>query len=430
MVAYNGTNTDVYRLLENGSTLELVKTVSNFDAISLETDVYGNIYLSSGTNVIKLDKSNGFTVSELATSFTSVKKIQTDLGGGVFVLDQNKLKYVVENSVVDINVSSPSSSNLIKSFAMDYASDKVYFIYENEEFIAFSDNLPNIALSDLKVIDEFKITGKSAIEDLQTVKAKDGANVYSVTTSDTEFNFNGLTPSGEEYLLVCEIEEVRTHASVKMLAVAGENGIFLIDKTQAIVSTVNYLDSTAKSAFVTTDVNGYYFPIITENGEYALSQTDACVRITKGTEIKPLKTVSFLNNDFYYAEISVNDGKIKGYVPKAFTVEVLAEDFTWNDYRIEKVKQTEFFVDDKLTTQNQLKPTLFDGEKVRVKSIKDGVCLVLVADGNGNFIEGYIAETAIKNEPSIAIRNILIILAVSACVLGTTAYFVIRKKEF
>lgn len=430
VVAYNGTNTDVYRLLENNSTLELIKTVSNFDTTSMETDVYGNIYLSSGTNIIKLDKANGYSISDLATNFTAVKKIQTDLGGGVFVLDGNKLKYLVENSVVDINVSSPSPSNLIKSFAMDYASDKVYFIYENEEFITVSDNLPNIALSDLKINENFKTTDLTASDNLQVVKATDGANVYSVTPNETAFNFNGLINSNDEYMLICEVEEVRTHASVKMLALAGSNGIFLVDKTQALITSLEMSNAKTESAYITTDVNGYYYPIITSNGEYSLNNSDGNVRIKKGEKIKTLKTLSFLNNEFYYAEFAVNDSNVYGYIPKAFTVEVLSEDFTWNDYRIEKVKQTTLYNDDKLTTPNEVKPIIQDGENVRIKSIKDGVCLILVSDGNGNFIEGYILEDSIKNEPSTAIRNILIILAVSACVLGTTAYFVIRKKQF
>ena len=428
VISYNGTNTDVYKLAENGETaLSLIKTVSNFDATSMETDVYGNVYLSSGTNLIKLEKTTGYSVSEIATGLTSVKKIQTDLSDSVFILDENKLKHCTKNSVMDIAITAPS--NLIKSFAMDYASDKVYFIYENEEFITVSDNLPNIALSDLKTNDQFKITDTSANQDLQIVKAVDGANVYSVSPNQSSFDFNGLVPTGDEYLLICEIEEVRTYASVKMLALAGEDGIVLIDKTQAILTPVTQSDAINEKAFVTTDVSGYYFPIITESGEYALSKSDAKVRIEKATEIKPLKVLTFLDNEFYYAEFTHGETKTHGYIPKAFTVEILSEDFTWNNYSIEKVKKTDFYSDEKLSVIQSIRPTLENGETVRVKSIKDDVYNVIVSDGNGGFIEGYIKKDAIKSDPNTAIRNILIILAVAACVCGTTAYFVIRRKQ-
>jgi len=429
VIAYNGTNTDVYSLNESDGSysLNLVKTENGYDATSIAVDVYGNVILSSGTNVIKLDKANGYATSILSDGLTNVRKIQTDLGGGIFVLDGSQLKYLVNDSFIAININAPSQA--IKSFAMDFIDGNVYFIYDNAEYVGLSVNISNIALDDLKVTADYKITDVKASDSLKTVKAKDGANVYSVSVNGESLIFNGLIPSGNKYLHVCELEHVEKHASVKLHALAGADGIVLIDKTQANVSSLETSKSAENKAFVTTDVCGYFLPIITENGEYALTQNTAQVRIKKGTEILPLKTLSFLDNEFYYAEFSVGEVKTFGYVPKAFTVAVLSEDFTWNNYQIERVNATEFFSDSSLKTLHQIKPSLENGEKIRIISTENDVCKILVSDGNGGYLEGYISAKDIKNEPNTAVRNILIILAVSACVCGTTAYFVIKKKE-
>ena len=70
---------------------------------------------------------------------------------------------------------------------------------------------------------------------------------------------------------------------------------------------------------------------------------------------------------------------------------------------------------------------LTDGTSVRVLENNDGVIKVAVKDGD-EWIVGYLKASAIKNEPQRAIRNILIVLAVVACVCGTSTYFILRRK--
>ena len=72
---------------------------------------------------------------------------------------------------------------------------------------------------------------------------------------------------------------------------------------------------------------------------------------------------------------------------------------------------------------------LSNGQTVTVLNIDNDVAYVLVSDGNGGVINGYISVSAIKNDAGTAVRNILIVLSVAACVCGTAVYFVTRKKK-
>ena len=71
---------------------------------------------------------------------------------------------------------------------------------------------------------------------------------------------------------------------------------------------------------------------------------------------------------------------------------------------------------------------LEDGATVKLYQIEDGVALVGVTV-DGEFTLGYIDAKDIKDQPSRALRNALIIVAVAACLSATTAYFVLKKKN-
>ena len=73
--------------------------------------------------------------------------------------------------------------------------------------------------------------------------------------------------------------------------------------------------------------------------------------------------------------------------------------------------------------------TLANDTSVKVVEKNDDYALVLVDTGDGTWLQGYIDASAIKDPAKKAVRNILIILIVSVCVLGTALYFLLRKKK-
>ena len=140
----------------------------------------------------------------------------------------------------------------------------------------------------------------------------------------------------------------------------------------------------------------------------------------------PTAKISFLGIDFYFASVDFSGQNICGYIPVAFTVEVLSEDFAWDKYTIVEIKSTVLYSDFSLETEIQ---ELSDGKQVRLISTENGICKVAVKLEDGTFINGYIKSSAIKDEPNRAIRNILIILAVTASVCGSVSFFLLRRKR-
>ena len=66
---------------------------------------------------------------------------------------------------------------------------------------------------------------------------------------------------------------------------AEKNGVILVNKNE-INEYAPEQKAAPQSAFITTDVNAYYLPIINAKTEYALSSTDK-IRLEKGAKINP-----------------------------------------------------------------------------------------------------------------------------------------------
>ena len=206
----------------------------------------------------------------------------------------------------------------------------------------------------------------------------------------------------------------------------------LVNKTQIEVSEP-IISQAPEKAFVTTDVNAYYFPIINRDTDYALTDNNEVIRLNKSTRITPLCMVTvktehngeIRDTNFYLA--SFNDGLIErtGYIPVSFTVETLKEDYEWHNLSIETIKQTVLYSDSNLTEELQQ----ITAGTVRIIEKTSTYAKVAIKTEDG-FIVGYISLTAIVNAPQLAIRNILLILVVVASICGTTTYFILRKKKY
>lgn len=425
-----GAPSRIFAIDEKERSLSEIFDTNNFEADRITVDVYGNVYLSNTSEVYLYSKKDDYSSQTVANGFTNIKKLATDLGSGLFVLDDSGIGYCYksQNEYLKVTVSLSDNDSDIKSFSMNFDDKTVCLLYNGNECIYTTKNLPNLALSELTVPAEYITTAENAdVEALKIYTATKGANVYSVDKNAGKFDFKDVIPVGEEYAYICSIVQTNKYnASVTLYALAGQNGVVLIDYNGAIDVTEKLnLSEAPTSAFVTTDVNGYFFPIITANGEYSLSAEEKSLRLTKSTEIKPKKALTFLSQEYYFAEFVIDGKTYKGYIPKAFTVEILSEDFKWNEYSIETVHKTTLYSDAELTTEII---DLENGSKIRLLEKNETVATVAVSDGSGGWIKGYISVSSIADEPNRAVRNILIILAVAACVCGTATYFVLRKK--
>lgn len=419
----NGSSSSVYKYDELTKEKAQLKTPTlGNEYQTITVDVFGNVYLSTTNGIYKLNKANGYSRTSIISA-SGIKKLSTDLSGKLFVLTSNGLNYVQNGELV--SVYTPSlTDNLISSFAMDYISEDVYFIYESEELVSKSLGLNNLAISSATVPNDYAITGNeadlSAIK-VYTTKTAD-TNVYSVTSNGKGFDYNGLIKGQSDYLFICD---VKISDDLTMSALAGQAGVVLINKTEIKAQSLTFADAPS-TAYVTTDVNMYYLPLITKNAEFSLSNENSIVRLTKSTAIFPTKTFTYLDREYYFASAEVNGTTYKGYVPVAFTVEVLAENFVWDEYTLEEVTDTTVFSDAELT---QKLFDVHDGQKVHVITNENGICEVSFKSEDGTLLIGYIESSALKSPQNIAIRNVIIIMALAVCAFGTTLFLTLRKSK-
>ena len=421
-------NAMVYRASSLDGEFEFLFSQQTY-ADTFEVDVFGNVYLFSQTTYLKMVKTDSTYSPVNVSALAGVKKLCTDLGGGLFALTNDSVYYLdINNSWQKILIAMSEQNSMLKSFTLSFDKKEVYFVCENSELVLTTSQLPNISIDTLSVSTDFKITDKNA--DIETFKAYspiESANVYSVKVdvANNVFTYNKLISDRQTYAFVCPIKTVDSFGrQFEIWALVGQTDLVLVNPTNLTDVTPEISSTVPENAFVTTGVSAYYYPIITPASDYALSD-GIIIRLEKSQNIKPIKQLTLLSNSYYFAEFTYNGQTHTGYVPINFTVEVLAEDLQWNEYRLEKVNATTVY------SSIQLEDSiaeLEDNSYVRIVKNDNGVCQILFETETG-WVKGFIQASAIKNEPYLAIRNIIIIALVMASVCATTAYFVIRKKS-
>ncbi len=421
LLVSNGSSPSVYKFSESDYSKNKINNLSLFSGFTkISVDVFGNVYLASDSAIYKYTKNSAYSSGKLI-SMSGVKKIANDLAGRLFVLNSDGFGYLESGNF--INVYTPTlTTSAISAFAMDFISDEVYFIYQSEELLSLSTGLTNLAISSVVATPEYKTTGSNSIEmqNLKIYAPKTGANVYSVNPANGKFEFDSLITEQSEYVYICDIT---VSPALTITALAGKQGIVLINK-QEISQRALTTSSAPTTAYITTSVHMYYLPIITKQSEFKLNNGDG-IRLKKSTMINPEKTFTFLGREYYYASVTVNGTTHKGYVPTAFTVEVLDENFSWNEFSLVKIKSGKVFADQNLT---ELLFELKDGQSIKVIDIKDGIAQIAVENSESVSI-GFIDSRLIKNPSSDWIKIVIVIIAVGICILGTGLYLINRKKK-
>ncbi len=404
----------------NELSFSLFAEATNLSASQMEIDVFGNVYLYKSGKIYALNKSTK-TASIISEGTINVRKLQADLGGNLFALDDNNAIHAYVNKAwqTPISFASNITANKINSFALDFDRQEVFMTYSGEELIVKTNALNNVSIDNLKAT-SFVTTSSNALDDLKTYTAEAGANVYSVSKTDTGFKFNNLVDNITDYAFITEIENNGT----KLFALAGQESLILISSSQVKETTPQKQTEVPQTAFITTSVSGYYFPLITENSDYALLDGQT-VRLSKEQAIYPKHKITFLQKDYYFAEFTMGENTYMGYVPVDYTIEILSQDFKWNNYALKKVNATTVYLEKEMT--NSIKELAKDTE-IRLISIENGVAQILFSTENG-YANGYISAKAIQNGAKTAIRNILIILAVVTSACGTATFFLLRKKK-
>ncbi len=384
----------------------------------LSVDVYGNIYLANSNTISKLNKSDDYTELHNLSSLNNVQRLQTDLLGNLFVLTDEKVRCV--------NNGNDYSIDNVKSFALDFVDNNTYIIKENCEIIYSTTEMDNVSINDLTVPNDYTLTNPEgtyiANENLEFFTVQNGVNTYVINVQEDKFAFEKLTDYSGEYVKICAVEYMGTQ---RFLVLANQNDIVLVEVGHAENLLKEKQTDVISTAFIATNVHAYYLPIINVNADFAFTDTDK-IRLSKAVEIKPKHKINFLDCDYYYADFTFNDKTYSAYIPCSYTVDVLNEDFAWDSYNFETLKATSVYADNTMQT---VLTSLADRTQVRLIERGDTISKIAYKLQDGTYAIGYVYTNSIIDNPSIAIRNILIIVAVVACVCGTLTYFLLRKKN-
>ncbi|MEG9429795.1 MAG: hypothetical protein VZQ61_02600 [Christensenellaceae bacterium] len=412
---YLGTNSKIVKIDEKTGEKTDETEFNGVAANLVAADVFGNIYVAYND---KIYKNNGATVFNLTSN---VQKLATDLAGNLFVLASDGKIYKLDETTNTFTVAVEITAKTIKTFGMDFDRKEIYFLLNGDEQIYSTIAAGNVALADVTpLIAEQYNAATANKKELDVYTAKDGANVYSVSAENGTFAFDGLIEKAAEYPLIAKI----TANGLTMCALASENGVVLINEKDCTPKATEPAEAPEK-AFLTTSVGAYSIPVIEKNGLFIMDKGAGKIKLDKGATVTVNGAFTLLNKKFYHATATVNGENLACYIPADFTATVLAENFEFEIYTVEKTKKTVLYKNSDLTEELF---ELSEGETVKLLETQDGVLKVAATREDGTFI-GYIKENSLVENPSVIVRNVLIILAVFGSLAGTVSYFLLRKKR-
>lgn len=402
LLATSSNNVLVYKISED--TCEQVSLKDDYDLQAkpkFTVDVFGNVHIFVDTSIIKL---------------------ASDLKGDIYALKADGFyKYNTQTELFEL-VFEPQNSKTLKSFSMCFDKKDVYFLYDGDEFIYKTSTLGNVAINGTAIPSDFITTSENAKESIKFFNPSEEENLYIVST-DGAFQFINLVDAShrcEQYVYVCSVD------SLGYYLLASQYGLVLGygDQTK-LIEGETVMQDLSKTVYVATDVSAYYLPIITQGDVYAITVDSQKVRLAKTTELAVSKEFSYLDRTYYLVSYQLNGVTRSAYVPAEFTTNILSLDYVFTPFTIEKSQKVWVYSSSDL--ENKV-IELKEGDTIRVYSSKNGVSLIRYFDGN-EWLEGYISSSAIAKTPNTTIRNVLVILAVCACLCGTITYFLLRKKE-
>lgn len=411
VISDDGSNTYITSVSELDGQITATENFAGVHGSLVCTDMDGNIYFADENYIYK----NDFTLNDRIPK-EGAKKIITDLVGTLFMTDGTNIKYY------DEGWQTVNGFDDVKTFSFSFDKKDTYILKNNDETIYLSTSINNYSIDSITVPSTFVVTGESAsIDDLKLFTLTDGSTIYSIEKAQNNFKFISLAPLEEEYVY---ISDVQITARVKMIALAGQNGIYLTLYDNATEKPLSSSDEDGY-AFITTGAHIYYKPIITLDGKFALVKEDVSIRLNKGVKFAPVKKINVLGRQFYYASFDIDGTTVNGYIPQEFTVDVLYENFEYTSFTIGKVNYTSVYSDESLTTELT---TLDDGTDVRLVYEGDGYYKILFSDGS-DYIYGFISEDAVKVETDTSVRNVVILLVTFTSVCVSAIYFILRKKS-
>lgn len=297
----------------------------------LTADVYGNLYVAKSGSLYKYTESefldNTNANEPLFALPVGAQRLAVDYDGNVYALTGNTLtKFVAKTawSSVEFSLSKAavysSAEQRVTAFAFGVEDNAAYLLYNGSYILSTPDlNLPTVkGLPTESSADEIFSSASATVEVVKT----------SPKSVLVEFNFEAFEkkPAYFPYLSLQRSEQART--ALKL----GETNDYAVlaeydgDNRQYRTYLVKkgYFETLAQDEYSTVfseelfgytsnSVHLYKFPYL-----HSLMTVQ---ELEKNQKLKLLGEITQLDHDYYLVECETENGKLLGYLPKAFVTE-------------------------------------------------------------------------------------------------------------
>ena len=334
--------------------------------------------------------------------------------GNFYAIKNNGIYSVNKNTK---KLTLQKQYNNADSFLLSFDKKQTFILDSENEALYLENTLNNTAIDTIEVPSDFIINNKTSDGILHPYTIDTKGSLFKITANGNNFEFDSLATLEQEYLLICNIDQINRSILVSQSGIILANTSDLTEK-QLIATPVN------QTAYVYTNVNAYYLPIITEQDSYTLKILGETIRLNKGINVLAKEKFSFLGIDYYYSSFNYNGEEFNGFIPVEFTTLSPISQTNYVTFVYEKAQKVNVFAQKDLTNKIY---TLSKGDTIRVFETANGVCKIQFQKDN-LWIDGYIEEDAIQS-PNKSIIKVLVVLASLASICGTITYFLARKKQ-
>ena len=436
---------------QGGTTKSGSVGLSNVTSVC--SDIYGNLYVLNENKTVYRFTAEQFTAPpstmDVAATFSqTVLSVQCAYDGTLYGITQDRILCHTEASDAAIPLDfsatvSGGTTATARDFAFDFENGEVYVL--SDGFIVKADldanapaSLKNIAADGLHAA----LHGSAADTDglLVTVPAGSVAvqlDAGAVTQSAAVLPYADYerVESARTGVKICDIEAGTIVAFYEYTPAASSDAYPEREYTLCLIlgdtaAAGGYYTAQSYGARTTNDISLLRFPTM-----HVGDSDNAIARLAKGTGVTVLGKVSLpasaqggfgLDTDYVYVRASVDGETVYGYIPLGYTVENSASSggLGTDEFVYRNVKKGESIT----LWMGELSLDLSDRERVKMygEPNEEGEVFVTYANESGTW-SGYVPEDSLYEAPSSATITLIVILLVTAAVLASGCYLLLRK---
>ena len=326
------TNFTVTPITTNEENLNFSKAISGIPT-DLTVDIFGNAYVltqNSETSPTEYKIHRYYSGSVVSSNAITNRPIgiDTDFAGNVYALfDGHVSKYEFKNgATTSVNITVNSDLMALEDIALNYRSDKAYFL-SDACILVTSDNSLNV--QNLSRICADSVKPKELQTSQQFITVDKNAKLFKVTIGDytvieNKNYFSKIEPistpnTKRVYLIIADVDDdyYLISYSQKLTALVKKSSV-QVNSSTSIVPPENYEllgitveNLNGESKIISNDVDTFSRPIF--DSKYQINT------VKKGDTVKLKTKVKF--NDLTFILVEDNLGATIGYIPEGYLVD-------------------------------------------------------------------------------------------------------------